>query len=525
MNKTININLAGIFFHIDEDAYAKLQHYLEAIRRSLTNTTGKEEIIHDIEARIAELFSEKIKAERQVVGSKEVDEIIAIMGQPEDYRLDQDPYEDEQYDLRPRGKKLYRDPDNKYLSGVSSGLGHSLGISPSWVRLLWVLLTFLSGGGFALIYLALWIFVPEAKTAADKLAMQGEPVTISNIERKIREGFDGVSGKVKDIDYEKYGYRVKAGASSAASAAGKGASYVLELFAKFFGIILLLFAGSTLIALFIGLFTVGTFGIIEAPWTEVLEMEGPGTGSIWIISILSFLAIGIPFFFLFILGLKILMKKVRAVGRTAKYILLALWIISVLGLIFFGIKQATETALDGEITITETLPVTSGDTLYLAMKGNPQFNSSPFRSSHYEIAYNENNEKVLWSQDIDLVVRPTPDSLARLEITKFAQGKALEEARNRALDINYSTSFSDNELILGGQLWTDPKNKYREQEVRVTLYLPEGVVLYAAENTSSFHEYSDYYDDILESGREEHYLIITQDGIECPDCPLEEEDP
>ena len=83
MNKTININLAGLFFHIDENAYAKLQRYLDAIKRSFTDAQGRDEIIQDIEARIAELFTERIKTERQVIGLTDVDEIINIMGQPE----------------------------------------------------------------------------------------------------------------------------------------------------------------------------------------------------------------------------------------------------------------------------------------------------------------------------------------------------------------------------------------------------------------------------------------------------------
>ena len=85
MNKTVNINLAGIFFHIDENAYAKLQRYLEAIKRSFTDSQGQSEILLDIEARIAELFNERIKDEKQVISIKEVEEVITIMGQPEDY--------------------------------------------------------------------------------------------------------------------------------------------------------------------------------------------------------------------------------------------------------------------------------------------------------------------------------------------------------------------------------------------------------------------------------------------------------
>ena len=525
MNKTVNINLAGVFFHIDEDAYARLQHYLEAIRRSLTNTHGQEEIIHDIEARIAELFSEKIKTERQVIGVREVDEVIAVMGQPEDYVLDEEIFEDEPVYTKRRGKKLFRDTENSYVGGVSSGLAHYTGIDALWIRLLWILLTIFSTGAFILIYIALWIFVPEAKTTADKLAMHGEEVTISNIEKKIREGFDEVSGKVKDINYEKYGYKAKAGASSAATAVGDVVKFLLNLFVKLIGVFLLLIAGATLIGLFIGLFSIGTFGIIEAPWTDFIEITGPGADSIWIISALAFFAVGIPFFFLFILGLKILVKNLRSIGKTAKLVLLALWIISILGLVFFGIQEATERAFDGEVRISETLPVTSNDTLYISMMGDPQLNSTPYRSGDFNISYDQNDQKVIWSQDVQLIVKSTTDSVGRMEIIKYAEGKNYEEARARAENINYSSSFSNGRLELGGILTTDPENKYRDQRVQVTLFLPIGAVIYAADNTYSFHRNSDYYDDILHNGYEERHLRITREGTECLDCPAEEEDP
>ena len=524
MNKTVNINLAGIFFHIDEDAFARLQHYLEAIKRSLTNTSGQEEIIHDIEARIAELFTEKIKNEKQVIGIREVDEVISIMGQPEDYVLDEDIFEDEPV-YTEKGKKLFRDTENSYIGGVSSGLAHYTGISALWIRILWILLTVFTTGAFILIYIALWIFVPEAKTTADKLAMRGEPVTISNIERKIREGFDDVSGKVKDINYEKYGYKARSGATSAATAVGDVVKFFLNLFVKLIGIFLVLIAGATLIGLFIGLFSIGTFGIIEAPWTDLVEISGPGADSIWIISLLVFFAVGIPFFFLFILGLKILVKNLRSIGKTAKLVLLGLWIISVLGLIFFGIQQATENAFEGEVRISENLPITANDTLYLNMVGDTQFNSTPYKSDDLNISYDENDQKVIWTQNIQLIVKSTLDSTARMEVIKEAQGKSYDEARRRAEEINYNTRFSNGRLDLSGLLTTDPSNKYREQKVQVTLFLPVGTVLYAADNTYSFHRNSDYYDDILHNGYEEKYLKITREGTECLDCPAEEIDP
>ena len=166
MNKTVNINLAGVFFHIDENAYAKLQRYLSAIKRSFEGVTGEDEIIADIEARISELFSSKIQDARQVISLKELDEVIAVMGQPEDYMVDDDIFDDAPASNKSKrssssssgnGKKLYRDTENAYIGGVSSGLGHYFGIDSLWIRLGWVFLVLVGFGSPILIYILLWI--------------------------------------------------------------------------------------------------------------------------------------------------------------------------------------------------------------------------------------------------------------------------------------------------------------------------------------------------------------------------------
>lgn len=524
MNKTVNINLAGIFFHIDEDAYAKLQHYLEAIKRSLTNTQGSEEIIADIEARIAELFGEKIKDKKQVIGNKEVEEVIATMGQPEDYMVDEEIFEDEPSYAKSHttGKQLFRDTENSYVGGVSSGLGHYLGIQSIWVRLLWVILTIASSGAFILIYIALWIFVPEAKTTADKLSMRGEAVNISNIERKIKEGFDDVAGKVRSTDFDKYGRKVKSGASSAATGLSSAILAILNIFVKFIGLIILLIAGSTLIALFIGLFTVGTFGIVEAPWTDYIEMVSIGA-PIWVVSLLAFFAIGIPFFFLFILGLKIMVRKLKSIGTLAKLVLLGLWLLSVIGLAFLGVKQATLRAFDGEVITTENLPIASQDTLYLAMRSNPTFSSNTWRKD-VEIKYDEMDNKVMYITDINVVIKSTKDSIGKVEIIKTAEGSDYKDARNRAKNIKYNTSFSGNKLFLDSYLISNINEYYRDQEVKVVVYVPIGTTLYVDDNVRNFYRYSMYEGGILKSDQEEHFLTVTESGTTCETCPTESMD-
>jgi len=523
MNKTVNINLAGTFFHIDEDAYARLQRYLEAIKNSFSNTQGRDEIISDIEARIAELFSEKRKDDRQVISIKEVEDVITIMGQPEDYMVDEEIFEDEPKQTKSTktvGKQLFRDKENGHVGGVSSGLGHYLGIEAIWVRILWVLLTIFSSGAFVLIYIAFWIFVPEAKTTADKLAMRGEEVTVSNIEKKIREGFHDVSESVKNVDYGKYGKKASAGATSAATTLGDIIKFCLKLFVKFIGILLLLISGTTLIGLFVGLFAVGTFGVVEAPWTDYIDMVNSGA-PIWVISLLAFFAVGIPFFFLFVLGLKILVKNLKSIGRVALLTLLGVWLISIIGLTVIGVSQATNRAFDGETATTERLNISPQDTLFVRMRSNPEYSNSIHRSSDFRVKYDESDNRILYGRDVRLIVKSTKDSVGSIKIEKSAEGKNFRDAKERAQNINYSTSLIGNELLLDGYLTSDSKYGYRDQEVQITLFIPEGTTLYADDNTYSFHRNQEYYGDILENGQEGHFLKIIDGETICEDCPAD----
>jgi len=533
MNKTVNINLAGIFFHIDEDAYLKLQRYLEAIKRSFTDSQGRSEIISDIEARIAELFSERVQNEKQVISSKLVDEVIAIMGQPEDYLVDDEIFEDEPKSTsRSRStssKKLFRDTDNSYVGGVASGLGHYLGIDAVWVRLLWVLLTLGSGGTFILIYILFWVLVPEAVTTADKLTMTGEPVNISNIEKKIKDGFESVSETVGDVAKnvsesvsgaaKKTGNNIKSNSRSFFDTIGDIIMFFFTVFAKFVGVILIIVGASSLIALIISLFTVGIIDSVHIPGIDFMHAANAANTPIWLVSFLIFFGVGIPFFFVFYLGLKILINNLKSIGNIAKFSLLGLWLMAIIGLFIIGIRQATEHAFDASVTKNEQFNVTKNDTLIIQMKGNTSYSKYFGRqSSFFKTVYDENDNKIIYRTDVRLVVRSTKDSLATINIEKSAKGSDYQKAKSRAQNINYNYALNDKKLELDAYLTTDFENKFGEQEVTITVYLPEGSVLYADENTYSFHRNSSYYQDILDNGMEEHYLKVIKDDVICPDC-------
>ena len=523
MNKTVNINLAGTFFHIDEDAFGKLQRYLEAIRKSLSDPQGGDEIIKDIEARIAELFTEKLEQSTQVVTLKELDEVITVMGQPEDYMVDEEIFDD----VPPKAKRtysshkqLFRDEDRKFIGGVSSGLSYYLGLDTVWVRLIWILLTLFSSGFFIVVYILFWILVPAAQTTSEKLKMTGEPINISNIEKKFKEGYENVSEKVKNVDYDKYGNKVKSGASGFFDTLGSVLLTLFKIFVKFFAAILVFVSIVTLISIIISLFFAGSVDIWgHGNWTEFYDLGNTSNAPLWLVSLLGMFAVGIPFFGLLILGLKLLIPNMKSIGTPAKVILFVVWLASLTGIGILGIRQATERAFDGEFTSEYALPVQAGDTLNLKMVSNENYEYAARRRGRLTIEYDENDEKIIYSTDVRLIVRSTNDSVGRLVIEKRAEGSDYLSAKERAQAINYDYSFDGSTLALNAYLTTDVENKLRDQEIEVIVYLPIGTILYADDNTYTFHRNDSYYRDILDNGNEEKYLIIEDGETRCLDCP------
>ena len=528
MNKTVNINLANTFFHIDEEAYNKLRRYLEAIKRSFSGTAGSDEIIADIEARIAELFSEKMEHERQVITQKEVDAVINVMGQPEDYMVDEDIFEDEP---RPRSKaatstsrvkKLYRDTEQKYIGGVCSGLEYYLGFDALWIRLIFILLAVFTGFGL-IAYILLWILVPEAATTSQKLDMRGEPVNISNIERKVKEGFDDVADKVKNVDYEKVGNKVKSSSKTFFDTVGDIFMFLFKVFGKFIGILLIIIGAATLIGLFVGLVTVGVIDVVHFPGIDFYDIVNTTGAPVWLVSVLLFLTIGIPFFFVLYLGLKILVNNLKSIGNIAKFTLLGVWLLSIGVLIALGVRQAAAHAFTGTTTINEQfISEQSMDTLFIGMRSTESIDyDNRFRFDDLEMVYDENGKALLYSEDVRFDIKQSTDSIIRLKIKKDADGSSFEEARERSSMIDYGYSFSGNELILNDFLTTDISEKMRNQEVRNIVYIPEGKVVMFDKSTKGNIGRSTKNDkDLYRSDIVDYLWVMGGDGeLKCQNCP------
>ncbi|WP_369047725.1 PspC domain-containing protein [Tenacibaculum sp. UWU-22] len=520
MNKTININLGGLFFHIDKNAYTKLRRYLDAIAKSLSDDPqGKNEIIADIEARISELLSERITDIRQVVNEHDIDEIIAIMGQPEDYAEAEEEYTNyNTYEKRnTKTKKFYRDGDNKLLGGVCAGFAHYIDIDVIWVRLLTLILMFGAGFGFIL-YIIMWILLPEAKTTAQKLEMEGEPVNIDNIEKKIRDEIENLSAKVKNgasevsdkissIDYEKLKQQSKSGLQSFIDTIAKIIESVFKVFGKFIGILLIIISGLALISFIAGLFSMGSFEILNVSdqFIKYPPFFYSSMLPLWVLTSFLFFAIGIPFFVLFVLGLRILSNNIKRISKTTSLVLLGVWILAVLGLSFSLIEYGTSRASTGTKILTESLPTTQKDTLTIKIAKNDNLDF------YYDDIDNKSNQ-------IYVTVKKSDATESYIEIQKKSRGRNRKKAFENARDLNYHFSKTNNELILDNYFTGSSKKLYQNEQIFITVFIPEKTTVYLDFSTRRFLYDIKNTTNIHDKNIPGKYYVMTNKGLDCLTC-------
>ena len=177
MKKTVNVAIGGCSFIIDEDAYVAMSEYLENFRNALGASNASNDVMDELEGRIADLLKQKL-AGREVVNLKMVEDIIAQIGYPDGYDADNNVNNEDMSAI----KKLFRDPDDKKIGGVCSGLALFLGLDVVFIRIIFLIALFFCGGGFWA-YVIFWIVAPEAKTAVEKCEMRGIPPTAENIKK------------------------------------------------------------------------------------------------------------------------------------------------------------------------------------------------------------------------------------------------------------------------------------------------------------------------------------------------------
>ncbi len=540
MNKTININLGGYFFHIDETAYQKLRRYLDAISKSLSDDPqGKNEIISDIETRISELLSEKITDARQVVNEQDINDIIKIMGEPEDYAESEEGYAETKSTYQRRtntSKKLFRDREDRFISGVASGIAHYFDVDVVWIRIAFILTTVFTGIGL-IGYIVLWIVTPEAKTTAEKLQMEGEKVNIDNIEKKIREEFssmketieDGANNVKKKVNdgFQKNGKKAKSGFQDFLDTLGKIIVTFFNVIGKFIGVIIIITSAVVLVSLIIALFSVGSFEIlgfgdefINFP-TFIYDSLIP----YWILAIALLVLIGFPFLILFVLGLRILSNNVKQFSKTTSFTLLGIWIVALFLLIFTGLELGTSKAYNGNKIVTSELTVQNTDTLNLKMINDDDifYRSNLRRSTSREIV-TDNGIKKAYSNYIKVDVEKSNSDAISIKVRKVSEGRNRKHAKENAENIEYNYTLEGNDLTLNAFFLSKLKHRFSDETVYVTVYLPENKVIYFDNTTRNFLHTIYDVDGMYDSDMINHHFKMTSDGLDCSDCIEEVEE-
>ncbi len=316
MKKTIPITIAGQLFYIEEDAFDRLNAYLNTVKTHFSGQPGSEEIISDIESRVAERFLEGNKSSEKIVTLVQVDALIASMGNVEDF-------DDEQPAHNPvpalgslKTKKLFRNTDDAIVAGVCSGIAAYFAIDPLIVRILWVASLFVGGGG-VLAYIIFWVLMPEAKTATEKLQMRGQPVTLESVNEMVKE-------KVDEVKKRGTFRKIILFPVVVVTAIIRGLSPVLR---GLVGGIITLAAGSGI--LFLIFAALNVLFNSHSPYVDFPARDFVTTGQYYTGLTTFFFALFVPCILLLLLGLSIALKR-SYFAKSATLTLIGIWVLALL---------------------------------------------------------------------------------------------------------------------------------------------------------------------------------------------------
>lgn len=512
MDKTISISLGGFSFIVDDRAFFKLKNYLDEIRHSLHGMEGTEDILADVEVRIAELFKERLGV-REVVNESDVEYVVGIMGRPEQF-VDEDSDEKvhSSYSSQTNSsrtytndrvkKKLYRDPDDKIVAGVLSGLAHYLGVDTWVTRVIFIILMFsdmfISLTSISVIsYIVLWIILPKADTASQKYEMFGQPGDFETIKKNANQA----AAEMKSV------------ARDASGTLGN----ILRVFFK----ILLFFIGFVLIITGIGLI-IGTvallitatsdlpvqfFGYIaDHPWQD------------WAIKILVFVLMAIPGILLILFGVRLISDRIR-INKAFVIGSIVLWIMAILGSgivagsLFKNFTRNIEFAEKKAYT-------TNADTISISFHQYKDFNQ---RHINWSISDEmggliEIDNKLHKRVADDIEVKVSPNDQVFVEVEFYSKGSSMDDARKNAEMIQYNYQMNTNgELVLDNYFSLPKGSKFRDQRVSIVVYIPKGKTLHTV-NVDDVEIHNEMGNDTNYYDAENKYFKFVNQNFECQNC-------
>lgn len=396
-------------------------------------------------------------------------------------------------------KKMYRDPDGKVLGGVASGIAAYFGVDVVIIRLLFFASIFIAGTGLIL-YIILWIILPEAKTLTDKMEMQGQPVTLSNIESNIKKSLNVTEGEENMVvKVLLFPFRVIAALFEFLSRAlGPFMSFLVEALRVVFGVLIAIIGISGVLGVLIaagvliGLIASGDLNIMYPLPFEILKNDLavlPG--------IALAMALIIPFFYLAILGFMILMKK-RVLNPKASWSILAIWLISIIILSFTIPPYIQNFKEDGRHTAVNR---------YELYEKTAVFNFNDIGEDEFDL--------------VSLRIRSYEDTVIKLEQEFLASGPTRKEAVENAKTINYNVDVQDSVFTFDSNLSFNKDARFRKQNVEMTLYIPIGQKFVLDENMRYLIGSFMYREGYSNNQMTGNVWQFNDEGLTCITCPEE----
>jgi phage shock protein PspC (stress-responsive transcriptional regulator) len=462
-----------------------------------------------------------------VVSEEDVVYIMSVMGRPEDIAGEPEAPAAGQPSASgpatpiytgPREKKLFRDPDNKKVGGVISGLCQYFGWSdPTWIRIGIVAIVALSmfaslGLGFpiAIIYLILLVVVPEASTSAEKLQMRGEPVTIQNIEKEVRDAMTTAGRSISaEVSF------------STGGKVGSALMMILRALAR----IVLVFVVLICVILMLGLITsfFGLSWLSTSALSELTHLVVANRYTIMLFNIGLLLAVGIPLVSVMYDSIRYLTNS-QVKNPVLKRVMWGVWFV---GIIILGV---TSWKVFGQFVATDTtnqrvqLLQPKGGTLYVQLADtvghtldihSNDDEEGPFTFIH--ITGFRTADGFAFS-DLKLEVAVSPDSNFYVEKVSFSRGASFADAGKNIQIMRYKFSQTDTTLNLDNKFELPSTGKWRDQRIKIRVLVPEGKNIAFANNVDQIEasvKGNDYFDDGVLAGRTLH---VEAGKIKCLDC-------
>jgi len=584
MKKIININLAGRVVPIEDSAYESLQRYIDSLRRYFANEEGRDEIINDIESRIAELMSDKVRKGAAAITDADIEEIINSMGRVEDFeKTDAEEkasasagqsYTQAQAEPKRAKGRLYRDGSDKFIGGVCAGIANYMNVDPTIVRLLFAIITFggfgmgiliylalwiilpvreldtyvgkrffrnpddkvISGvagglaayfnkpswafrlifaapillnilfgvlngiffmwqrdifpnifigsfsGTFILAYIILWIVLPEARSPFEKMEMRGEKVDVNRIKQNVQEGMNDFKTRMQS-----WGEEVKQTAetwtkearefasvrgktftnefSETTRPAGQGCLHAIGVIIKAFFIFV---AGCITLALFVAFMAILFGGVAWWPINNFL----------WTSSIQKLLAWGTLIFFIgvpiigFMTWLIRRIVRVRSRSRYLGWFFGGLWTLGWICAVCFAVSIAKDVRAyertDSQVALV------ARDKMIVRVNEPEIRYSGGFGWIRHDNTGWDITEDTLKYNNVKVRVSRSDDSSYHINMYKYSFGSSIKDAQTRAEHIIFDTYVQDSSLYMPSGLRIDRRSKFRGQGVIIEMQVPVG---------------------------------------------------